>query len=419
MCRWTDICSPGTLFLMVDWLVIIIGVVLIAPFLFLFWSLAKHAHEFPIASTAQVFVGSLLVGIWAATGLVFVSSSPSITNETRSSCMRIGACAVVCAQALFSALYGNIGMNRRTKALARATVFVMLSLFGALLAASFGGWEAYGLTGSREYLRPTGSPLLLFMAAMSNVLFAALASCFYVDYKRLAPTLISAEEQRLNRLGLIFIVIGAILPSPFVSMPLVTSDPIKYLFLMRAILVRFFVSIGFLFLALHITKNSLFLMSTKGTMRGLFRRGVVGWLFAEMTDQGPTIIHECESFNKHYGISESETMLFAAASLTAVGMGEDFGDTSYVLPFPNHNELIAVNVSFLHPDPKINDPRLKDNTPCVFSVIVPSMLLSGIGAISDTVSVLTDFKETTPTVSHLATDENVIELAQSMLNTII
>lgn len=404
---------------MVEWLPVFIGILLEAPLVVAVWSLIRRIKEFPTKSTISISILIILVGIWILGGVGLVTFSSSISNEDRATAMHIGFCCVVIAELIFSSLYASTGLSRCTVRLAQATSMILTFLLGVLVTAFVVGWDdAVRVLGSREDLRASYHPFIAGIMLVSNSMFAALLYRYYVDFQNLPEAFASQQDRRLNGLCLIFFLIAAVVSSGGAA---VTSTGVRipaYFPAAIAIAGRIPTSIAFLLFSIHITRSPLFVLHTKGSTCRLLDEGLIGWVLATMRDVGPSTICDNELFNEKNGISETDMLTFCAASLTAAGMGESFRDGAFILPFPYHDELIAVCVSFFHFDPEMTDPRHADKTLCLFALVVPSALLSNVGAISRAHDVLVQHQERTSSIVELSEKETITRLADAILNTI-
>lgn len=379
-----------------------------------------HAKEYPLRSTIPLVIVSLLVGVWVLSGVPFMMSSPSITNDHRSQSLRVGSCCVALAQAIFASIYADIGLSRRTGRIAHATVILQSCLCGIFIVATFGGWDdAMSIGGSTEHIHPSYSPFVSVISMTGTALLCALLFSFSADQKQLSSSALTDNELRLNGLSIFFILLGSVLVLLIILASALELGSPRYSFVVCTIVARFFISIGFLFVALGIARDPLFITITKGCTRGLMSRGVVGWTLTSMQDIGPVVVSDSELFNEKNGISDMDLMTLSVASLTAVGIGKSFRDASYVLPFPYHEELVAVSSSFRHHESEVKDEATESGVSCVFSVLLPSILLPRIGQISRVHQVVKEFKNLSPTISTLAEEEKMKELAQRVLAVMI
>jgi len=170
---------------------------------------------------------------------------------------------------------------------------------------------------------------------------------------------------------------------------------------------------------MQVARNPLLLFNVKGVTLHLFEDGVVGWNLAVMREMGPTMISTNEPFSERHGIGMKDMITFSTAALTAVGTGESFRDATFIIPFPYHDDLLSVCASFQHYDPEIADPRLGGRALCVFSLIIPSILLRNTSSFVAAGPVLASFVGKSADVNELADPSIAAQMANAILNSMV
>ncbi len=405
-----------------QWLLLGIFLVLVlgAPFAVFICNLIRRLEDFPSGTTIGITVATICMTIWVLAVVPLLIFSPLVSNEFRGMCLHLGLIAAVVAELLFVTLYANVGLSRSTTGLARLVALTTSALLAILLVAFVdGGIETTRVVGGSSNMRPSHDPLTLAFSSFSNILLAALLVMFYIDYGRLPASVVTKEEIRLNRWSLFLLATGSAITSFDNALSSLLETPPDYVLGVIYLIGRIPVSIGFALLAIHLTSSPLLLANGKGNTRSLLRKGTVGWLLAVMRTIGPTTASVNPSFNERNNISSTDIMTFCTASVTAVGMGESFRNASFIIPFPYHETLVSVCVSFLHRDPHVGDPRLEERSLCVFSLIVPSFLLSNVGDIRRAHAIVMEFANRASTVAHLAETETIATMSQRVLDSLI
>lgn len=395
-------------------------VVLETPFVIVIWNLIKFSKESPTGSTFMLVVACFCTGIWTLADIPMVILAPEITNEFRESFLHISLVLLAFGQITLVSYYVNASWSRRTAQLSRITLVALCVQMGVLIAGLVcGSCDTIVIIENEECFHRFFSAEYVITLGVSSVLFAALLASFYDDYRRLGSSVASDSEKRLNGRAVLLILSGTAIGTFFFILESLVHDSLRLFFGIMFIITRIPISLGVLLLALHVARSPVFLLHTKGNARHLVTTGVVGWGFAAMRDAGPDVVSHNDLFNKRNNITDLDMLAFCTTSLMAVGMGESFTETSFIVPFGNLDALVSLCLSFYHPDPGLTDPRFKGNALCIFSIIIPTALLVGVGNLSTAHAVLSEYKERAQTVNDLAEEEMAVELTQLVLDTII
>lgn len=145
---------------------------------------------------------------------------------------------------------------------------------------------------------------------------------------------------------------------------------------------RFFITFAFIFITLMIADHPVITIRERGNTKFLIDKGIIGWILVNNADNGPEINAISEKSKKVYNISDKEMILFAVSSITMAGIGQNFVNSEFIIPFPlKENELSVVCQSFEIVDPTLQDPRRNHLADVVFGIIIPKPLVNYLGSI--------------------------------------
>ena len=143
---------------------------------------------------------------------------------------------------------------------------------------------------------------------------------------------------------------------------------------------RFFISFSFIFITMMVAQNPIIILREKGNPNYLVENGIVGWLLIINTDLGPEPKIVSEKSRKLYDLQEKDLMLCAVSSISIVGIGQNFTNTEFIIPYPSRErELSVLCYSFTIKDPTLQDPRRENKADVVYGIILPKILLQYLG----------------------------------------
>ena len=143
------------------------------------------------------------------------------------------------------------------------------------------------------------------------------------------------------------------------------------------------------------TKNTYFNIFFGKDVRLAIKDGIIGYILAAMTEQGPTPIAVSEQFKNYSKISDNSISGMAMTSIINVGaFREDpsqlFQETIAITPVPNNPHLSAVVLSFNTKDPELVkiDARMETGIPTVLLIPFPSDLFIALHKFIEIVPIL-------------------------------
>jgi hypothetical protein len=188
---------------------------------------------------------------------------------------------------------------------------------------------------------------------------------------------------------------------------------------------RFFITFGFIFLTIMVTQNPIIILKERSNPKYLVENGVVGWMLVVNTDQGPELKVLSPNSKNRYDLDDKYTMLFAVSSISIVGIGQNFADTQFIIPYPTkEKELSVICYSFTMFDPTLKDFRRNNIADIVFGLIIPNYFLNYLGNIGkgsfSLISKLHSFKTLQELISQLNfSDETCFTLRNLLVHKII
>lgn len=174
-----------------------------------------------------------------------------------------------------------------------------------------------------------------------------------------------------------------------------------------------------------VAQNSIITLKEQGNPNYLIENGTVGWVLVSNTDQGPEVKLLSTSSKNLYSLEEREIMLFAVSSISIVGIGQNFVDTQFTIPFPmKEKELSVICNSFKIFDPTLKDPRRKTMADIVYGIIIPRVFLNYLGNIGASSFTITKKINTYETLQDFMKeisfiDETIITFRNLLLQKII
>ena len=186
-----------------------------------------------------------------------------------------------------------------------------------------------------------------------------------------------------------------------------------------SLLARVFFSLGFLLLALHLIENPVFILHMYGNTKSLFDEGLIGWYLITISEDELKIKSYNDLFDERCSISKEERIAFTSASMAMVGIQSSFHDASFVIPYPGHNNLISLCISFTHKDTTAKDPRLEGKGLSIFSIVMPSALIKSIG-VSDTYNtIISECRKKTEDITKFEDNKLCKDIANKILKTVL
>jgi hypothetical protein len=136
-------------------------------------------------------------------------------------------------------------------------------------------------------------------------------------------------------------------------------------------------------MSLQFAKNPIITLTEKSDPKMLLNNGIIGWILVTTTDIGPAVKIVSEHSESLYNLSEKDLTLFAVGSISIVGIGGNFVENRYIIPFKSDNyNLSAICVSFTIKDHTLKDPRKDQTSEAVFAILVPNIIINYLGNVT-------------------------------------
>ena len=143
------------------------------------------------------------------------------------------------------------------------------------------------------------------------------------------------------------------------------------------------------------TKNTYFNIFFGKDIRLAIKEGIIGYILASMTMQGPTPLFISESFKNYSKITDNTLLGMSITSIVNVGAfredsTEKFRETISIAPVPNNPNLSSVILSFNTKDPEYEklDSRAEAGVATVLIIPFPSDLLVALHKFPDILPIL-------------------------------
>lgn len=344
----------------------------------------------------------------------------AITSMSIARIRLFGISSIVLGELVFALIYSSVGATKTMTRLAHtASVVLGMSFAFSMAVALFPDGNFSSMHDSRGFVEMHGHPVSVAIQVAGNLMFLALLLHSFIEHGKYPDSMISELERKRNRQALVLFSAGCVAEMVnLLVIPELSSAGAAFN-TVTLVLSRALVAIGYVVMGIQVAGNPLLLFNVKGVTRHLLEDGVVGWDLAVMREMGPTMISTNEKFSERHGIGPKEMITFSAAALTAVGMGESFRDAVFIIPFPYHDDLFSICVSFQHHDPEIVDPRLQGLARCVFALIIPSILLRDANSFVIAGQVVATYAKKHSSVTELADTSVSAEIANALLSAIV
>ncbi len=230
----------------------------------------------------------------------------------------------------------------------------------------------YGLVRVGGKWVPVTSPIAAIF--IMGGIFTLLLSLFLVNRElKSLPEYVYPERLRMINEVAFWLLVSAYILN-FVSLNLPSRFPylIQALSLASRALVLASISLYFA----ELLQNPIFVTSIGNTGRQLVENGIVGWGLVVFGKLGPQFSHVSESWLERLRLDRRTIVMNASALLIAAGLGDNFREYEYVIPFQGiDSRIVSVCYSFRHHDPECDDDRFENRIPVVFALFIPLHLM--------------------------------------------
>jgi len=258
-------------------------------------------------------------------------------------------------------------------------------------------------------------PFVSVILFLGHFLFAIVVlSSNYFFYRRMYETMYQ-ELDTISNLTIAMIGIGIFVVLIYTYLSYYSVDAaLRFLPFLRL-----YIGLSIIIILEYIQSNPTILMANKVNICQLINNGHIGFLLASVKDQGPTTLVSSTPFNDRYDITHAQLELFTSAKITVVGIGNSFHDSIFSIPFPQQNRLNTISISFSHADPTLKDPRMKQISSAIFSIIVPNSLIPLLSINYNMFNILMDEVSKTKSIDEFADVSKLKNLTEKLVVEII
>lgn len=274
----------------------------------------------------------------------------------------------------------------------------------------------YGLVKKEGKWVPITHPVagILIMAGI----FTLLLSLFLVnqELKKLPTYVYSDRVRRINDVAFWLLVLAYTLN--FVSLVIPNQSPLlieTFSLASRALILS---SLSLYFVEL--LQNPIFITSVGSNGQCLVKDGIVGWGLVTFGKMGPQFSHISRRWQEKLQLNQRIIVMNASALLIAAGLGDNFREYEYIIPFQGINsKIVSVCYSFRHYDPNCDDARFENKIPVVFSLFIPLHLMRMVSHILRVEKVISKYRRQYVTLEALSRDLVLEKMAIDILNAIL
>ena len=358
---------------------ILIAIIYYLPLIIAIIYFAKIIFKFPSSFMEHLFFSDICILIWGIAGIPVLLPQTMVTNEELIIIEEIRVIIGPIPLILIFFIFNNPYYANKQPLFSRAGVVAFSFIMGikfALILQNNTNSSIYGLYILNGALQRYTDPIITIVVFIAFLLLIIVLTMFSLWQQRFPDYLIKQNIKKKSFYGTAMIGIGVAINYIGLFIPIL--DLAQILFLVS----RFFVAFGFIFITLMVIENPIIILKEKGNPNSLIDKGVVGWILVSTTDYGPDPKVISEKTKELYKITEKELVLFSVSSVSIVGIGQNFTNTQFIIPFPEKEDRLSVLCySFSMNDPTLKDPRKNNTTDVVFGVILPKVLVNFLGNI--------------------------------------
>lgn len=357
----------------------LIAIIYFLPLIIAIFYFAKIIFKFPSSFMMHLFLADICILIWGIAGIPVLLSETMVTYEELIIIEEIGVIFGSIAFILIFFIFNNPYYANKQPLFSRSGVITFSFIMGikfALILQNNTNSSIYGLYILNGTLQRYTDPLISIIVLIAFLLLILVLTMFSLWQQRFPDYLIKKDIKKKSIYGTIMIAIGVAINYVGLIIPILNLSQILFL------ISRFFVAFGFIFITLMVIENPIIILKEKGNPYSLIDKGIVGWVLVSTTDHGPDPKVISDKTKKLYKITDKELVLFSVSSISIVGIGQNFTNTQFIIPFPEKEDKLSVLCySFSMKDPTLKDPRKSNTTNIVFGIILPKVLVNFLGNI--------------------------------------
>lgn len=343
-----------------------------------------------------------------------------LSVDTRTTIMQIAVASVLAAQMLFTWTHARAEPVPWRKGFADCAAMLIAFLTGvAMYGVIDTDFAAVDYRKGELFLEPDYSIAFVILQALSSGMMWLVLLFSVQRFQEFPDTIVSKKEKQTYLWGFVSLTVGSGIAIFSVAFSSAISSSHQAIQIMMCTADRMAVAGGFFLLTLTIAQSPPFIFNVRGNVNRLLDTGVVGWLLVAMTEMGPSCMTNSVDFWEKHDITHKQSESFGVVSLSAVGVGHSYREAVFLLPFPKHEDLIAVCVSFSHKDLRMKDTRTAGRTLNVFSIIIPTNLVEYIRTPTHASDIIRNYTTKYGTVTLLSEPSVMQELAATILSEVI
>lgn len=335
--------------------------------------------KFPSIFLSQLFIADIFTLLWSLAGIPVLITQDFFSLKDLIIIEELG---VIFGSLGFIFLFftfnqSHFGIKRSLFSRIGILIFgIIAGIKFSLLLINNPTSSVYGLYIENGVLKRHTAPLISLLVLIAFLLLITVLF-LYTYWQKSYPSFIISEDIKkkslystyLMLLGVSFNYLGLILPIHLLGIS-------NALFLIS----RFFITFSYILITMMIAQNPIITLHEKGNPRYLLDKGIIGWILSENSDLGPETVLKSENMINVYNLTEKELTLFAVGSIAIIGIGQNFDENQFIIPFPmREKELSVICYSFTMYDSSITDQRRNNTANIVFGIVIPRLFLNYLG----------------------------------------
>lgn len=359
-------------------LTVIISLIYVIPLIIAIIYFSRIVYKSLSVFLVQLLLADIAILFWGIAGIPVLLPQNIFTNTELIHIEELGVIIGSFGFIFVSFIFNTPHFGNKHLILSRIGIVAFGLLAGikvALLLMNNTSESIYGLYLSNGVLHRYTNPFIQVLVLIAFILLIAVLLLYSQWQNKFPEYLISKDTKKKSFYATLLMGIGVSINYLGLFVPVIEHAHLLFL------ISRFFITFSFILITLMIGQNPIITLKEKGSPYYMVANGVVGWVLAINTDLGPSPEAYSEQTAQLYSLNAKDLILFAVSSISIVGIGQNFTDTQFIIPYPSREEELSVLCfSFSMPDPLVKDQR-KTEASIVFGIIIPKIFLNYLGNI--------------------------------------
>lgn len=359
----------------------LLNLIFFGPLIIIILYFIKIIIKFPSIFLVQLFIADIFALLWVLAGIpVLVTQDFFSLTEL----IIIEELGVIFGTLGFIFLFftfnqSHFGIKRSIFARIGAIAFALLAgIKLSLLLINNPNSSVYGLYIENGILKRYTAPFVSILVLIAFSLLILVLFLYTFWQKNYPDFIISQDIKRKSLYSSWLMLAGVSLNYLGLILPIHLLGISNALFFIS----RFFISFSYIFITLMIAQNPIITLHEKANPKYLIEKGIIGWVLSTNSESGPETVLKSDIMVKVYNLTDKEFALFAVSSIAIIGIGQNFIENQFIIPFPiREKELSVICYSFTMHDSTLIDKRRNKTANIVFGIVIPRQFLNFLGNI--------------------------------------